>query len=81
MIKTDINLTPQALKSDLNHFWNLSAQKYIRSKNHLTMDKAALYILQKGNMSQKAGLSGHKVFNMAPPYCSSMPQTNKSSLK
>lgn len=27
MIKTDIHLTPQDLKSDLNRFWDLSAQK------------------------------------------------------
>ena len=53
MIKTDINLTPQALKSDLNHFWNLSAQKIYSIEKSFNNGQGSAVYTTKGQYVTK----------------------------
>ena len=53
MIKTDINLTPQALKSDLNHFWNLSSTKNIFDRKSFNNGQGSPVYTTKGQYVTK----------------------------
>jgi hypothetical protein len=73
------HIKPEDLQEKLDLFWKLSGDKILKIESEYDTTKGAPVFTVTENIPHAAGPNGHRGFNMAQLFCSSMPLAMSNS--